>query len=191
MATDFQKKIAEKTASIIALANKPKIHIYDDDKKLISIPIMSAQDQPRAGLTTFATIGLSASNNVLRGATLASVEFIGVCFSEFEEFPNAIAAAAFSLIRSGCGYAPGIILPGALKIHGYSRMTDLYFLPPIFWGDSFDAISLEDRLVAWLMAVPITSSEREFAVKNGPLELEKLLEAGKVDIANLERKSVI
>lgn len=191
MATDFQKKIAEKTANIIAVANKPKIHIYDDDKKLISIPIMSAQDQPRAGLTTFATIGLSASDNVLRGATLASVEFIGVCFSEFEEFPNAIAAAAFSLIRSGWGCAPGIILPGALKIHGCTGMTDLYFLPPIFWGDSFDAISLEDRLVAWLMAVPITSSEREFAVKNGPLELEKLLEAGKVDIANLERKSVV
>lgn len=45
--------------------------------------------------------------------------------------------------------------------------------------------------IAWLLAVPVSKAETEYAQRFGPEKLEKLFEQKNVDIFDLNRRSVV
>jgi hypothetical protein len=53
------------------------------------------------------------------------------------------------------------------------------------------SLQLPDRLVTWLMMVPIADSEYEFAKSNGWEALGQIFEDHDIDIWDLERKPLV
>lgn len=70
-------------------------------------------------------------------------------------------------------------------------MSDIYFANPFLWGDGFKSTQINDQTTAWLLAVPVSKQETEFAKKYGSSKLEDLLSAKDIDIYNLNRTSVV
>lgn len=53
-----------------------------------------------------------------------------------------------------------------------SQLTSYFFLPPYFEPDEFDSLELDGDRVDFLLLVPITESERHFAMQHGSEALE-------------------
>ena len=62
-----------------------------------------------------------------------------------------------------------------------SKLTTSFFLPPFFESEEFDTLKIDGDGVNILWLVPITDSEREFAVKNGGQALEDLMVENELD----------
>ena len=76
----------------------PKVLAFADDTNENSIDIYIGEDRPDIGLNTYSTIGLSKFpvDLVCSDGREIRVEYIGMCNSDFSEFPNIVAPAARS-----------------------------------------------------------------------------------------------
>jgi hypothetical protein len=73
-----------------------------------------------------------------------------------------------------------------------SLLTSFFFLPPYFEQNGFDSLMLEGDPVDFLWMIPITEKEREYAINNGSLQLEKKIEEFNLSpVVDEARKSII
>jgi antitoxin YqcF len=188
--SSFAKAVARHTAA--SFGGRPQVSRYWDDNRASYVDIVSCQDSPWAGVTAYGTVGLSQLALAPRGQPLETrVEILGACRSEHSEFANVIATAAFCAINSQWDIAPGVIFPDALRMYECSStMVSLLFLPPFLWDGSFKSTLIDDRRLAWLMAVPISDAEAKLAIDAGVPVLEELFEERQIDIFDLNRASV-
>ena len=79
----------------------PKVLAFADDTNENSIDIYIGEDRPDIGLNTYSTIGLSKFpvDLVCSDGREIRVEYIGMCNSDFSEFPNIVASCAFNIIK--------------------------------------------------------------------------------------------
>lgn len=70
-------------------------------------------------------------------------------------------------------------------------MKHILFTNLLPYMNELKALYLEDKIVSWLLAVPISEKEYLYSLNYGVEKLETLLEKKQVDIANLDRKSII
>jgi antitoxin YqcF len=189
--TAKHKHLASYVAGIFG-AQKPPIARFTDEKGGSDVFILEAENSPQMGVKSFSTIGLSDSPLFLKGNEFgARVEIVGACGSSFHGFADAISTAAFCVINSHWFCAPGVIFPDVIGAHGISTtMSDIYFANPFLWPE-LKAINIEGKDVAWLLAVPVSKAETDFAQKNGPEKLESLLSEMDIDILNLNRASIV
>lgn len=119
------------------------------------------------------------------------VEFIGACAAQYEQFPNIMSSCAFNIINSQYSCNPGTVYPDVIKAY-YDEidMKHVMLVTPFLWGDIPD-IETDNKLINWLMLVPISEEEFQFLKDNGSDALEKLFEEKEIDICNLERKSIL
>ncbi|MDR7235941.1 hypothetical protein J2Y02_000546 [Neobacillus drentensis] len=52
-------------------------------------------------------------------------------------------------------------------------------------------IKFENKQVGWLMAIPISEEEKNYADKNGLEALEELFDENQINVFDLERASVV
>ncbi len=71
-----------------------------------------------------------------------------------------------------------------------STLNHVLLLPPFLWA-SLKTLELDDKTVAWLMAVPISDAELDFAERMGVDALETAFEKAQIDVFDLNRASVI
>ncbi|BCZ47329.1 antitoxin YqcF [Clostridium gelidum] len=143
-------------------------------------------------VTSYSTIGISgysisyATENIpLR------VEIVGSCASSFDCFANILASCAFNIINTKFTCYPGAIFQNVIKFYmPNSSMKHILFMSPFLWENSLKTLNLEDKKVAWLLAVPISEEEFKYANDKGIDVLEELFEEEQIDIFNLNRKSV-
>ena len=190
--TCFQKQVAQHTASAFGV-KKPPVTRYLDDNKQNGIFILEAKNRPQEGVNSYSTIGLSDNPLMCKGKEFGTrVEIVGACRAGFSNFENVIATTAFCVINSGWFCAPGIIFPSVVSMCKNSKtMTDIYFANPFLWGERLASTSFESRKVAWLLAIPISNKESEFAQVNGSDKLEELFSEQGIDVFDLNRASVV
>ncbi|MGK9236830.1 suppressor of fused domain protein [Inquilinus limosus] len=84
---------------------------------------------------------------------------------------------------------PGIIYPRVIEMY-YKNIDVNHILlgNPYLWDIKTQKFS--SKIVAWLLAVPISNAEYVVANGEGVDHLERALEARSVDIFNLQRKSI-
>jgi len=186
------KAVASHTAAAFGVEKPPILHLWDDDHKS-DIYVLEAADCPQKGVISYATVGLSEHPLIRNGAEFSTrVELLGACGSAFPGFNRVLATVGFCIINSKWFCAPGVIFPGVLDMYGVSvTMSDIYFANPFLWGDGFKSTQINDQTTAWLLAVPVSKQETEFAKKYGSSKLEDLLSAKDIDIYNLNRTSVV
>ncbi|TRW21064.1 suppressor of fused domain protein [Criibacterium bergeronii] len=186
---DINKILAKKELEVIG--GKPKIFRYLDEKEERSIDILSSINRPYIGIISCATIGLSGYDiGMVSENKKLGLELLGACDVKEESFPNILATTAFKIIeRDNCGY--GHIISNVIEQYiSDCEMKHIYLMNPFLW-DRFNSIEFEDRKVTWLLIVPISNEEKNYAVSNGGNALETKFEEADIDIFNIRRKSIV
>jgi len=185
------KAIARQIAK--AFGGIPHVHEYVHDTVDLSVGVLSSEDCPVKGVTSYGTIRLSDyPMQYNKGEFPTRLELVGACAKTQIEFANVLAAVAFCVMRTGMLIAPGSILRGYVAEYFPDvPVPHLYFAPPFLWQDELRSTVFGPKRVSWLLMVPISEAEAVFREKNGDSALESLFEEKKIDIYNLNRESVI
>ena len=69
-------------------------------------------------------------------------------------------------------------------------MKHIYLTNPVLW-EGFNSVEYENTKIAWLLIVPISNQEREYAKAKGWEALETKFEEANIDIFYIKRLSVI
>jgi hypothetical protein len=73
-----------------------------------------------------------------------------------------------------------------------SSLTSFFFLPPYFESEGFDSLVVDGDKVHILMLIPITETEREYAIEHGSQALEDLMSDTEFDpVVEESRASLI
>jgi len=177
-----------------AVGGAPRIHRYWDSSNELYVDLLTSQDQPNPGTTTFCTIGLFKYPMETEGKEFpVGIEMIGVCEGTEPRFANILADAAFYLMRTQWFCAPGSVLLNVLDPYENLSATlkHLLFLPPSLWSEHLHVMTIAGRKLTWLQAVPISESERVFLKREGIEAFVDRLEEEQVDIGDLARSSCV
>lgn len=180
-------------AALAALGGKPNIAAYWDEDGRHSVDLLACKDQPQKGVTSYSTIGLSSFPIKRDGVEIdLRVEFVGACSSSVSEFGNIVATAAFCVINSKWSCAPGVIFPDVVGMYNCSRtLKHLLLVSPFLWGNKLEALELSSKSVVWLLLIPISEAELQYAQAEGSSMLEGLFEEHQIDIFNINRSSIV
>jgi hypothetical protein len=185
------KLVARKVVE--AFGRRPKItnHLDVDEKN--SVDIAAAADSPEPGITSYSTVTLSDWPMYVGGREHETrIEIAGAAPNKVEYFPNAIATAAFCVIKQKWACHPGVIFPDVMAMYHLSvTMKHVMFMEPFLWHALDISFRLPDRLVTWVMMIPIADSEYEFARAQGWQALGQLLEDRDIDVCDMQREPVV
>jgi len=186
---DKNRMIADELLKVVG--GKPTVHRYWDTSNTKYIDIFCADDRPYDGVIACATIGLSdhsigisSQNKELR------VEILGACNDNQKEYANILSTAAFEIMdKSECNY--GYILPRIIELYYPNvSMKHICLMTPFLW-EGLSTIELKDIKVAWLLMVPISDKEMEYALQYGIDELETLFERYNINIFDINRAPTV
>jgi antitoxin YqcF len=188
--TADEKIVAKHLAMIVG--GKPVVYDLFHDSLDLSLGILMSADQPAEGVTSYGTIGLlNTPMSWGKEEYPTRLELVGACRSEEKLFPNILGSAAFNIMRSKKLCSPGTVMPGYVAEYlPDCVLPHLYFTEPFVWPD-LDTIEVGSKKVSWLLAIPISETERVYIEKNGDDKFEDLLEKNGVNIFELRRPSVL
>jgi len=176
-----------------AIGFTPKVLEYYDKSRTSKLDMYIGVNRPDFGISTYSTIGLSEYSIDLtnkKGEDIR-VEFIAICSSDVIEFPNIIATCAFNIINDNYSCRPGTVYPNIVKdYYNDKEMVHVYFTLPFLW-ENLKNIEIENKVVTWLFAMPISNNEFDFLKTYGSDALEDLFEKNSIDIFDINRKSVL
>jgi len=187
-----ENKIIARTAAA-AFRGQPRVSCFWDDNRKNNVDLLACENQPDKGINSYSTIGLSDTPLLKEGRDIGlRLEFIGTCVGSCKEFENILSSAAFSIINSRWFCAPGVIFPDIVAMYKCSlTMKHLMFVPPFLWENDLKTLELGSKTVAWLLAIPISEDEFRYAELEGSERLQEIFEKNKIDIADINRSSVI
>ena len=170
-----------------------KISSYYDKNKTASIDIIEIMDIPEKGVIFYSTVGVSDYSIGLKYENLPlRTELIFIADERQELAENMLASSAFCIINSGYKCYPGAIFKGIVSSYiNNTDMKHIMFVQPFLWEDGFKELKTDDKVIEWLLAVPISDNEFSYAEQFGSEALEELFEEHQIDIFNLMRKSIL
>ncbi len=178
-------------AVLNAFQGKSSVYKYWDENNKSSVDILSCEDKNFEGIFSHSTLGLSDfSIGYENNKIPLRVELMGA--SDFDCFPNILATCAFNIINSKFECSFGTIFKDVVKMYlPESPMKHILFLSPFLWENKLETIKFEKKQVVWLMAIPISEEEKNYADKNGIMALEELFDENQINVFDLKRASVI
>ena len=183
------KKIANYALSFIQ--GKPEVFEYHNDDKSASIDIMFCTDENNSELVTLSTIGLCNADigQEVDGKALR-VELIILGDRNEDICAEILATAAFNVQQEQyCSF--GLVLEDTITPYlADANVKHLVLMHPVFW-DGYKYLELDDTIVAWLLAVPITEEEKIYIDKNGIEKFDELIVKSQVDLTDFYRSSCV
>jgi antitoxin YqcF len=177
-------------AAIAAFGGEPEIYKYGDEDEGHKVDILSCKDRPNPGLTSYSTLGVHLMPNLIDNDDFR-VELAGIAESKVEEFPNLLAMAALYVIKNRWHVAKGIVFPGLLNQYKISgTMHHLMWMEPLEWNTLASVDVGGGLTVHWVLAFPISESERQYLMDNGFWKLESLMVDREVEYWDLNRRPV-
>lgn len=189
--SESNKVIARRVAQ--AFGRLPKVTTMWDAENRSSVYVGAVVDSPDKGLTSYSTLNLSDWPLYVDGRLHETrIEMMGAAPSAIELFESTVSTAAFCVINQKWECYPGAIFPDVLAMYHLSpTMKHLLFTEPFLFSSLEAPLQLPDRLVSWLMMIPIADSEYEYAKANGWLALGQLFEDLDIDYLDIQRKPVV
>lgn len=175
---------------------KPIADRYGDDHEdPYWVDVMRTADSPQPGVTSYATLGMSRFDNgglETEDGTPLRVELLGACQSEFTQLAPALNSCALNVAKSGYQVQPGVVHPNVLAIHANDiRLRHLLLVTPFLWGAEPSTRIFDDLVVEWLLAVPISDSEVEFARRYDSDRLQQVFATHQIDMFDINRPPVV
>jgi antitoxin YqcF len=183
-------EIAHREAAVFG--GKPQVVRYYNDDNSLSIDVLSCEDTPTVGVTSWGSVGMSEFDTGLAtGDRDLRVEIVGACSSAVPQFGNVIASCAFN-VASGFQISPGAVHPGVVEAYlpGLTMKHALFIPLLLLWGQPMDNLEGPTSIVTWLQIVPISDEEYKFAINSGSDSLESRFQAADIDVFDLERPSL-
>src|SRR5713101_6162237 len=151
--------------------------MWDADNQS-SVDVAAVVGSPEDGLTSYSTVNLSNWPLYVDGRVHETrIEMMGTASNELDLFENAVSTAAFCVIKQKWECYPGAIFPDVLAMYHLSTtMKHVLFTEPFPNTPLEESLRLPDRLMTWLMMVPIADSEYELAKARGWEALGQMLE---------------
>jgi hypothetical protein len=191
MSVSTEDKLLARTA-ISVFGGKPSVARFWDDAHVSFVDIVTCVNSPWSGIASYATVGVSKSNiGYTSEDTPLRIELVGACDMRMDLFPNILATCGFNIINSGFACHPGAIFRDI--VHLYDKQTELkhiLFVSPFLWEDKLKTVTLTDKKVAWLLIVPISDVELQYASEHSTEQLESLFEEQQINIFDLYRPSI-
>jgi antitoxin YqcF len=181
------KQIARHVASVFG--GTARVDEYTNSSDTLAVGILSTEDRPVDGVTSYSTIKLS-DHPMARGSNELPVrlELAGGCESSATAFANLMASAAFRIIQTDMVYRPGTAIPDLVLQSGVSStLPHLYLTAPFLWGDALNELDCGTKKVTWLLAMPISETEYRYLQEHGDDAFESILEAAHVDVFDPDR----
>lgn len=162
---------------------------WADPREEHVVSLLMCVGAPAVTYSTWSTVSLHLHENRLDAQDVRT-ELLGV--SDVAAFPDALATAAFYVMKDRWLVAPGVVFPGILLDYDLgTTMEHVMWAPPFPWP-SLNAVQLSPGLDAhWLLAIPIYESERRFLMDRGYFEFEDLLEAHDTQYFDPGRAAVV
>lgn len=166
---------------------------WSDDEKMHGIQVVFFENQPEAGVSTFATLGLSRHIVELPGAKQIRQELL---ISANELFSaDAVAGLVLSLAehvlqRNKALLRGEVIGPGTPVVTG-STLSAVYVTNPSPFDDSLTHFISESPATVFAYLVPITESEARLIHEKGWRWFEDQLEHQNPDIWDLARTETV
>lgn len=193
MATQEQRLIAKTVANLFG--GEASVAEYWDNAHKSNVAILECKNSPEFGVNSYSTVGLSDYNvGYTIGDKDLRVEIVGAARFGFgdECFPNMIATCGFNIINDQFTCYPGAVFPNVISEYNKAgELRHMVFASPGMWEREFENIVLDDKVITWLMAVPITERELRFLQENNLDALETVFEENQTDVFDLTRKSAI
>lgn len=170
----------------------PNVHKYHDHKHEEFVYVFSSVDRPDAGLTTWATVGMSRFDNKLTAADgrAIRIELVAACQSEFAAMGSVLSSCAFNVASGVYSVTPNVVHPDAVRANDDSvRMKHALLVTPYLWGDEPATIDEPDMVTEFLQVVPIDDDEYVYGRVNGADALVDLLEKAQIDVFDINRPS--
>ncbi|MHC2065922.1 suppressor of fused domain protein [Bremerella sp. T1] len=186
------KKVAKHASA--AFGGSPSVAEYLHDTESLSVDILSCENRPCDGVTSYSTIGLSRFPMFAENQPELSIrlELAGACASQSDLYANVMASVAFCVMQTKKMYMPGSIMQKYVSEYcQFTTVPHLYFTAPFLWEDSLTSLDLGGESVVWLLLVPISDSELHFLFQHGDDALESLFEEEQIDIFDLSRMPVV
>jgi antitoxin YqcF len=144
-------------------------------------------------VTSYGTVGLSDYPLLDRGTEYpARCELVGACASRYQRFGNIISSCAFNIMKDQEFAYPGRIFGRVVAMYYRSlQMRHVMFTQPFPWDEELGTAELPGKTVAFLLAVPISDAELQYARSFGAGALGDAFEREQIDIFDLERHSVV
>jgi hypothetical protein len=185
-----RKAVARAAAAVFG--GEPHVGEYLHDTERLAIDVLSSEERPRRGVTSYATVGLAESAMLHgEGEFPIRIELVGACASADEDFPHALTGAAFRVMQTGQLLFPGAVLEDHVTEYVHDALVPhLCFLEPFLWP-ALTPIEIDGVSVHWLLALPITKTEAEYLEERGAKALEALFKQKRTDLFNLRRPSAV
>jgi len=168
---------------------KPQVFRHWDEEEANFIGVASCSDSPVEGVTAVGTLGLSDHH---LGMGTVRVELIGAFPSTCSFAPNIAATCAFNAFKDGISTRPDAIHPRVVEVYDPdAKLPHILMVDPFLWDDGPKTLASDNLQIAWLMMVPITEGERQFASERSVAALTDLFEREQIDIFDLARRSVV
>lgn len=158
------------------------------------VPVMTVKGKPERELSSLATVGLWRTP--VSGGKLKEnqrIELVGVFETAREGCREALAAAAFRVMRTGKAFGPGTVLLNCLH-DWYPKATvpHFYFVQAQRWGFAqLQPVKMGALEVVFLEVLPVTEGEVNLLNELGPGALESKLLGASVSLWDLKRPSAV
>ncbi len=167
------------------------MHRYYDEPETNAVDVLSCGDRPLPRYTCYSTVDMHRAPNPLESKEIR-VELAGVAAADLSQFPNVLATAAFCVIKEGWLCAPGVVFPSLLTEYELSdELEHVLWVPPFPWEQLAEVTLTGGAKVHWLLAVPISESERRLLEDAGYDRLEREFAEREIDYFDLSRRAVI
>lgn len=104
---------------------------------------------------------------------------------------NVVGTIAFCIMKDGWKVAPGVTFPDVVAMYAPElQVKHILFLPPYQWGSGMSRVTLGDRTILPLLAVPITESELRLIEQQGADELTDRWARLSTDVLDWAREGV-
>jgi hypothetical protein len=165
-----------------------EVKAYYDDPKQHKIHIFTSSNEN--GVLA-ATVGLmDTAMRFSSGVELRS-EVIMDQRGHDSRLANILATIAFYVIKDGWKIAPGIVFEDMVRMYiPETELPHVMFVGPWQFRD-LSRVTLSDRTIFPLVAVPISEAESELARANAGRDLEDLWQRKSTDVLDWARTSAI
>lgn len=156
------------------------------------VGVFAVVDHPERGVTSWGTVGMSFFDNGVstRDDRALTVELVAAAGSSWTIVGDGLARCAL-LVADGQSCTPNSVFRDAFKSASDPVTTPhAVFIAPFLWS-RFTAIELDDLVVTWLQAVPVTEAEAAYALERGVDALTTVWEREQPDLYDLSRASTV
>ncbi len=188
---EIKKKITQKLFDIMG-KEMTRVTDYRDKENTKAIDVLTFEDTLARGLKSCATIGLAETSIGLnlKGKELRT-ELIASSLTEDEKiFEKIMSTVAFQIIdKSAC--KPGDVFQNLIELYDDKlEVKHIMCCIPFLWKHCSN-LELDEIIVTWLMLIPISPKEFEFAQEKGLDSLINLFKEKNIAIYDLNRKSAL